>query len=424
MVNDGAKLSDLPGLLFTSAMKICFVTESFYPEIDGGAVHSRLLAEKFHDAGHEVLIVTRRPKPSYPRDEVVSGCPVLRVGLDDRYGMIGRYLGMLTILIPLIKHRHQFDVVLIAAPRILGAPVVILMKLLGKKCVIKPDSCGEMDGSYALQQLAPGSLTGVLAKSYFWARNMILKRADAYVAISSVVSNEICNMGIDSRRVAKIPNGVDINKFAPLEEAEKHSLRVKQGLPEGAIIFAYCGRLTHEKGLSSLLRVWKKVTSKFENVHLLLIGSGDGMSLNCEGQLKDFVRENRLEKHVTFTGPVEDVASYLGCADIFILPSLTEALGIALIEAQLSGIPAIATQVGGIPDVVIHDVNGLLVAPDNDDDLLKAAIELIGDSVKRAGLGLAARKLAVERFSISRVTQSYLSLFDAVEKSTVTSQEI
>ena len=78
---------------------------------------------------------------------------------------------------------------------------------------------------------------------------MILKRADAYIAISAVVSNEICNMGIDSRRVAKIPNGVDIYKFAPLDDAEKHSLRVKQGLPEGAITFAYCGRLTHEKGL-------------------------------------------------------------------------------------------------------------------------------------------------------------------------------
>ena len=64
MINDGAKLFYLPGLLFTSAMKIWFVTESFYPELDGGAVHSRLLAEKFHDAGHDFLIITRRPKPS------------------------------------------------------------------------------------------------------------------------------------------------------------------------------------------------------------------------------------------------------------------------------------------------------------------------------------------------------------------------
>ena len=405
-------------------MKICFVTESFYPEIDGGAVHSRLLAEKFHDAGYEVLIITRRPKLSYPRNEKVSGCPVLRVGLDDRYGMMGRYLGMLTILPPLISHRKQYDVVLIAAPRILGAPVVVLMKLLGKKCVIKPDSCGEMDGSYALQQLAPGSLKSVLAKTYFWIRNMILKRADAYVAISSVVSKEIRNMGIDSRRVVKIPNGVDINKFTPLEQIEKHSLRVKRNLPEEAITFAYCGRLTHEKGLSSLLRVWKEVASRFENVHLLLIGSGDGMSLSCETQLKDFVSENGLEKQVTFTGPVEDVAAYLSCADIFVLPSLTEALGIALIEAQLCGIPAIATRVGGIPDVVTHEVNGLLIAPENDAELLDAAMELVNDSVKRIEQGVAARKLAVERFSISRVTQSYLSLLNAVEQSTVISQEI
>ena len=405
-------------------MKICFVTESFYPEINGGSVHSRLLAEKFRDAGHDVLIVTRRPGDSYLRSEIISGCQVLRAGLDNRYGMIGRYLGMVTILPPLIIHRRQYDIVLIAAPRILGAPVVALMKLLGKKCVVKPDSCGEMDGSYALNQVAPRSLIHVLATTYFWIRNMVLKRADAYIAISEVVSDEICNMGIDNRRVIKIPNGVDVDKFSPLENTDKRLLRVKQGLPEEAIIFAYCGRLTREKGLRSLIRVWKKVTDRFENTHLLLVGSGKGLSLDCEGELKEFIMENGLEKHVTFTGPVEDVASYVSCADIFVLPSITEALGIALIESQLCGIPAIATKVGGIPDVVTHDVNGLLVSPDNDDDLLNASLELISNKAKRIRLGLAARKLGVERFSISRVTQSYLSLLDAVEQSTEISQEI
>jgi glycosyltransferase involved in cell wall biosynthesis len=400
-------------------MKICFVTESFYPEIDGGAVHSRLLAEKFHDAGHDVLIVTRRPRPSYPRNEVVSGCPVIRAGLDDRYGMVGRYLGMLSVLPPLIAHRRQYNIALISAPRILGAPVVVLMKLLGKKCIIKPDSCGEMDGTYALNQIAPGSLVFALAIVYFRLRNFFLKRADAYIAISSIVSDEICNMGIESRLIKIIPNGVDINKFMPHENNEKRSLRVKHGLQEKAIIFAYCGRLTREKGLISLLRVWKTVTDNFDNTHLLLIGSGENMSLDCEDQLRDFVKENGLDKFVTFTGPVEDVSSYLGCADIFVLPSLTEALGIALIEAQLCGIPAIATRVGGIPDIITHNVNGLLVAPDNDNELSNAAVELISNSAKRVKLGLAARKSGVERFSITRVTESYLSLLNAVVCNTV-----
>ena len=405
-------------------MKICFVTESFYPEIDGGAVHSRLLAERIHEVGHEVLIVTRRPKLSYPHSETISGCPVLRVGLDNRYGMIGRYLGVLTILPPLINSRRQYDIVLVSAPRILGAPVVILMKLLGKKCVIKPDSCGEMDGSYALQQLAPRSLTRFLATTYFWIRNLFLKRADAFIAISSVVSEELSNMGIDARRLVKIPNGVDVNKFTPLEHAEKQSLRTAYSLPEKAITLAYCGRLTHEKGLASLLRVWKKVTAEFEDIHLLLIGSGSGMTLNCEEEIRNFVRENGLQESVTFTGPVDDVSCYLGCADIFVLPSLTEALGIALIEAQLCGIPAIATRVGGIPDVINHGVNGLLVPPDSDEELKNAVIELIKDSAKRVEYGLAARKLAVDRFSISKVTQNYLSVLDAVQQSTLTRQEI
>ena len=118
-----------------------------------------------------------------------------------------------------------------------------------------------------------------------------------------------------------------------------------------------------------------------------------------------------MGKYVTFTGSVEDVTSYLCCADVFVLPSITEALSIALLEAQLCGIPAIASQVGGTPDVITHDENGLLVRPDNDEDLFNAMVELISNDKKRVRLGLSARKLGVERFSANRVTKSYISLF-------------
>lgn len=395
-------------------MKICFVTESFYPEINGCAVHSRLLAEKINESGHDVLIVTRRPNKMLSREEIFSGVKVIRSGLDSRFAMIGRYIDMLTILLPLIKYRQSYDIVMIAAPRILGAPIVLLMKVLGKKCVIKPDSCGEMDGSYALNQLSKKTLLFVIARIYFMARNIILKKADAYVSISGSVFNEIYAMGIKRKRIEIIPNGVDDKRFKPINLKQKKFLRNEIGLHEESIIFAYSGRLTYEKGLVSLLRVWKRLTEKYDNVHLLLIGTGKGLKLNCEDELKFYIEHNHLEKSVTFTGPVEDVYKYLICADIFVLPSLTEALGVALIEAQLCGIPAIASDVGGIPDVIIHGENGFLVEADKDEVLFEASVQLINDSGLRKSFGKAARIRAMEKFSITKIRDSYLSLFDSV----------
>jgi len=395
-------------------MNICFVTESFYPEIDGGAVHSRLLAERFREAGKDVLIITRRPNVSYAREELVSGIRVKRVGLDDRYGMLGRYLGVFTILPPLIRYRNQYDVVLVAAPRILGAPVLVLMKLLGKKCVMKPDSCGEMDGSYALDQTAAGGLKHMIARAYFGIRNQFLKRADAYVAISKVLVDEMLQMGISEELIHKIPNGVDTDRFRPLGGEEKALQRARLGLPEKAIVYSYCGRLTREKGLHSLLRAWKCLCDREANIHLLLVGTGKGMSLDCESDLKSYVSENRLDDFVTFSGGVDDVSKYIGCTDVFVLPSLTEALGIALIESQLTGLPAVATRVGGIPDVVDDGVNGVLVEPNDDRELLEAMAQLVSDGEKRITMGRQARVAAVERFSISSVTSKYLSLLESV----------
>ena len=133
-------------------MKICFVAESYYPELDGGAVHARLFAEQLGASGNNVRVITRRNRKSYPRREVLGGIQVTRIGLTDRFGIVARYLCMLNIILPLVRSRHDCDIFLVAAPRILGLPVVLLAGLLGKRCVLKPDSCGEMDGSYVLGQ--------------------------------------------------------------------------------------------------------------------------------------------------------------------------------------------------------------------------------------------------------------------------------
>jgi len=398
-------------------LNICFITESFYPELDGGAVHSRQLAERLQASSVNIEIVTRHNQKSYPRREVLAGIPVQRVGLTDRYGILGRYLCMLSVSVCLMRNRRNYDVVMVAAPRILGAPAVLMAKVLGKKCVLKPDSCGEMDGSYALSGVASRSPVYWLAKAYFSMRNTLLKRADGYIAISDDVFREICDIGVTSRKIVKIPNGVDVERFVPVEQVEKLQIRASLGLSDTAIIFVFCGRLTREKGLHSLLRVWKKLTTEFGGLYLLLVGSGEGMSLSCEEEIRQYVKENGIDENVTFTGAVDDVRDYLHSADLFILPSLTEALGIALIEAQACGLPAIGSRVGGIPEVIDDGVSGLLVEPDQDDALLEAAERMIKNENMRVRFGAAARKRMLSQFSMSHVAEKYIGALGSMNQS-------
>jgi len=395
-------------------MNICYVAESYYPELDGGAIHSRMLAEQLHSDGNCVRVITRHNRPSYDRAEIVGGIQVIRMGLTDHYGILARYLGMFSIIPPLVRNRNEYDIILVAAPRILGAPVVLLAKILGKRCVLKPDSAGEMDGSYAYMHSKPGWVLYHASRSYFWLRNRILRCANAFIAITNVISEEIRGLDVDDRRIYKIPNGVDIEKFAPVTSEQKTAVRNRLGIPLTATVFVYCGRLSREKGLLPLLFSWKLLTNRFDSLHLLLVGSGDGMTLSCEEELRQFVKEHSLGDSVAFTGSVDDVRDYLHSSDIFVLPSIREMLSVALIEAHACGIPAIGTRVGGIPEVIDDRVNGILVEPDNVDGLLEAATELIKDRDMREEYGAAARKLAVDRFSLARVAEKYLNVMNAV----------
>ena len=395
-------------------LSVCIVAESFHPNLDGGAVYSRLLAEQFYKNGDNVFVISRRNSPSYSRLQTVSGVSLIRIGPDDRMGMLGRYLAMFSVCVPLARHRHEYQVILVSNLRILGLPAIFMSKLLRKKCILRTDSCGEMDGAYAVMQMPSGSIKRWLVALYFKLRNVFLMKADAFVAISNDVVREFKNAGIPDKHISLIPNGVDTDMFSPVQPSGKLELRARFSIPLTAIVCAYSGRLTTEKGLESVIRVWKRLKAEFDDIFLIFIGSGKDMSLSCERQLREFAQINQLESSIYFTGAVNNVADYLQCADIFMFPSRTEALGLALIEANSCGIPAIGTRVGGIPDVIKDGVSGTLVEPDNDDQLYDATVELITNQEKREKMGLSARQIVLEKFTLFGVRQSYESLFENV----------
>jgi glycosyltransferase involved in cell wall biosynthesis len=238
------------------------------------------------------------------------------------------------------------------------------------------------------------------------------------VAICSDIETELLADGVRPDSIHRIPNSVDTATFLPVDRQRAEELRRKlQILPKRTIV-TYTGRLVSYKGLPLLLRVWKEIQSRYPDAGLLLVGAG-GLDLhNCESELRDYVRENGLMGSVQFTGPVHNVHAYLQASDVFVLPSESEGLSLALIEAMACGLPVISTPVGGGKDTLTPGQDGLIVQAGEFQQLRQALESLIADPNLGSRLGASARQTVVDRYSANAVMQQYTALFGQVLRST------
>ena len=138
------------------------------------------------------------------------------------------------------------------------------------------------------------------------------------------------------------------------------------------------------------------------------------MLFRSEEKLRTYVEENNLGQHVTFTGYVENVEEYLKASDCFVLPSRSEAFGLALCEAMACGLPCIGTTVGGIPDFVTDGENGLLIAPGDSDALKDAIWQLYSEEERTHDLGKHARATVKEGFSMQSVAEAHIETFEDI----------
>jgi glycosyltransferase involved in cell wall biosynthesis len=220
---------------------------------------------------------------------------------------------------------------------------------------------------------------------------------------------------VPAERIRLLPHGVDTARFHPASPEERASLRARLGLP-GGMLAVYSGRLLRGKGLEGLVDALA-APSVPPRVRLILVGSGEGQALDATEDLKRRVAERSLQARVVFAGRSERVEDYLRACDVFVFPSLFEALGIALVEAAACGLPAIASRTGGIVDVVEDGRSGRLVTPGDAEALASALSSLAGDEPSRVAMGAAARAVAVARFDERDVLEGYRALFREVSSS-------
>jgi glycosyltransferase involved in cell wall biosynthesis len=395
-------------------VKICIFTETYYPVVGGGETQARLLAEGLITNGHSVIVLTRRSDASLRQHENYGDVSVYRLAPVGS-GQLKKWGLLLSSLPALVRLRHQYDLIFVSGYRIIGLPAVLIGRLLRKPVVLKADSQGEMSGEFFESGLRKFSISrsSLPFRLFLGFRNDVLKKADAFSAISSEIASEWTSRKVPLNKIHLIPNGVDTALFAPVNAKQKSFLREKLNLPQAAILAIYTGRLVSYKGLPLLLKVWDEIRCRYENVILLLAGTGGLDIHNCEAQLHDYVTSAGLEKNVWFLGSVQNIPEYLQAADLFVFPTENDAFPSSIVEAMACALPVVTTPVGAIKTIVTHRETGLLVQPGNRQQLYEALVAIVSDKTLAFHLGQGGRRIVQERYSSGRVIRKYLSLFES-----------
>ena len=205
-------------------------------------------------------------------------------------------------------------------------------------------------------------------------------------------------------RASVIQNGIDLAPYvAPPIPEERVRLRRALGLGAEDVAIGSVGLLWRAKGQEHLLRA----LARLQDVVVFLVGSGAD-----EKPLRDLAVDLGITGRVRFLGWRDDVRQLLQAVDLYVQPSLTEGLPLAVVEAGAAGLPIVASDVGGIPEIITHGANGLLVPPGDPQALAQAIQKLIEDPRMARRLGDAASQAAFERFSAEAMAERYMQLYE------------
>jgi len=249
-------------------------------------------------------------------------------------------------------------------------------------------------------------------RTYRRVRRVYRPFVTQYVALSKDLADYLRGpIGIAPARIAQIYNGVDTTRFAP---APDHRLPL-EGCPFTSAdlwLVGTVGRMKDVKDQVTLAKAFVVAVRRHpagERMRLVVAGSGP-----LRDSVERVLADAGLREHAWLPGERTDVPEILRRLDCFVLPSLAEGVSNTILEAMASGIPIVATRVGGNPELVDDGVTGRLVPPSEPESMASAILGYFNDPATARRHGRAARQVAVKRFSLERMVKDYLSLYDGI----------
>lgn len=229
---------------------------------------------------------------------------------------------------------------------------------------------------------------------------------DRLIGLTPAETREHLERGVgQADRFAVVPSGIDLDRF---RKARSNGKIVPDwfGCPSSAYIVGSVGWLTSVKGHRFLVDALARLTNEHHNLHLVIVGAGDQY-----GPLLRQAEQAGISHTVHLLGHREDIDTCLAGFDSFVLPSLNEGMGRALIEAMATGLPVIASRVGGIPALIEDEKNGLLVPAGNSSALADAIRKVADDAAWAVELGAHARQTIDASYGVTAMVQSIESTY-------------
>ncbi|HBB44192.1 MAG: putative membrane protein [Parcubacteria group bacterium GW2011_GWA1_44_13] len=244
----------------------------------------------------------------------------------------------------------------------------------------------------------------LIIKFFSWITVMLSHNT---IAVSDAVKNNTKNWPLIAGKISVIKNGIKEPNFLSRETARQRIFaKANIHIPEKAFVVGTIAELHKSKGLTYAIEAFAKLVPENPNLYYFILGGGEEKE-----RLEALVGLHNLQGRVFLLGFVDDASRYLRAFDLFLLPSLTEALGLVLLEAGLAGLPVVASQAGGIPEVIENEKTGLLVTARDSSGIAQAIQKLVAGHSLAKRFAETLRERVLAEFSLSRVLKDTISLY-------------
>ena len=337
-------------------------------------------------AGFHVLLVSG---PGELLEETAAHEGVERIAIPMRREIapLADAISLVRLWLSIVRHRP--DLVEFSTPK---------AGLLGSFAAMM---CAVPRRVYMLRGLKCETASGFKRRMLFAAEKLAAACAHVVLCNSPSLRDQALALGLAPARKLRLlgegsSNGVDIERFSP----GPSDVRDRLGIPSGAKVVGFVGRLTCDKGLPELVQAFETILREEPAARLLLVGWFDA----AEDALgADFRARVLRHPRIDCTGFVSNTAPYYRAMDVLVLPTWREGFPNAVLEAAATGVPAVTTASTGARDSVVPEVTGLLVPPGYPDAIAEAVLKMIRDPVRQRRMGQAARKWIVDHYLESRV---------------------
>ena len=369
-------------------MRVLIATGVFPPEGGGPATYSKTLLDELPKRGIAISVLPYREVRKYPK--------------------VVRHVAYFFMLLAR-TFREKPDIIYAQDPLSVGLPAALVSFVTRKKFLLK------VVGDYAWEQASARFAYTDTLESFQTAElsfipalmrgieRWVAMRAERIVVPSKYLGRIVSMWGIPKKKIVIVYNGIEAETVG-LKQVIRGLLKFR-----GKLVIS-TGRLVPWKGFEGLIRVHAKLVQKFEDLRLLIIGTGPDAN-----RLEALVRNLGVEESVIFTGNVERAAAlrYMRAADVFALNTRYEGFSHVLLEASTIGVPIVTTRIGGNPELIEDNMNGFLVKPDDTSALEHRIEKLLVSSETRLRLAGNAKK-RVEKFSIATMVDETVKVFESI----------